>query len=128
MLGTDETLPDAQKDDLLECASFKKLYQLVYYGLGNKFKEKLSTIDDGPWEGVIYGHSLTTADKYSLKWLFEKDRVNGFFFGKVRKYTIYYWDDDAYSKQVANLFQLIGQEKVLEYTSDGSIRFKAIPR
>ncbi len=69
---------------------------------------------------------MTPADKYSLKWLFEK-RASGEFFGKVRKYTIYYLKDEDYNKQLANLFQIIGQEKALEYTSDGTIRFEAIP-
>ncbi len=127
VLGTDETLSDEQKDNLLECASFKKIYQLVYYRLGNEFKNKLKSIGEGPWEGVIYGHSLTPADKYSLKWVFEKNKTNNFFFGKVKKYTIYYLKDDDYNKQLANLFQLIGQEKVLEYTSDGTISFVRVP-
>ena len=127
VLGTDETLSDEQKDDLLDCASFKKIYQLIYYRLGNKFKKVLNCLGEGPWEGVIYGHSLTPADKYSLKWLFEKSETNDYFFGKVKKYTIYYLKDDDYNKQLANLFQLIGQEKVLEYTSDGTISFVRVP-
>ena len=77
------------------------------------------------WNAVIYGHSLTPADSYSLGWLFQKSNTN-LFAGKIKHITIYYYDEKAYNEQLANLFQIIGQERVLEYTSNGDIEFKKI--
>lgn len=127
VLGTDETLSNDLKNTLLECADFKKIYQLVYYRLGNRFKHifPVPNFDSSEWNAVIYGHSLTPADSYSLGWLFQKSNTN-LFAGKIKHITIYYYDEKAYNEQLANLFQIIGQERVLEYTSNGDIEFKKI--
>lgn len=127
VLGTDETLPAEYKNIIVECASLKKLYQVIYYKLGNSFKNVFSKADDlsADWEAIIYGHSLTPADKYSLEWLFTK-LDNGCFAGYIKHIIIYYVDEKSYHEQLTNLFQIIGQEHVLEYTSDNSIEFKQI--
>ena len=127
VLGTDETLSNDLKNTLLECADFKKIYQLVYYRLGNRYKHIFSMPGCGgaEWNAVIYGHSLTAADSYSLGWLFQKSNTN-LFAGRIKHITIYYYDEKAYNEQLANLFQIIGQERVLEYTSNGDIEFKKI--
>jgi len=112
----------------LECAYFKKIYQLIYYRLGNRFKHifSMSDCDGSEWNAVIYGYSLTTADSYSLGWLFKKSN-NDLFAGRIKHITIYYYNEKAYNEQLANLFQIIGQERVLEYISDGDIEFEKIP-
>ncbi|MBO6205026.1 MAG: hypothetical protein J6O13_16005 [Selenomonas sp.] len=127
VLGTDETLSNDLKNTLLECADFKKIYQLIYYRLGNRFKHIFPRpdFDSSEWNAVIYGHSLTPADSYSLGWLFQKSNTN-LFAGRIKHITIYYYDEKAYNEQLANLFQIIGQERVLEYTSNGDIEFKKI--
>lgn len=129
VLGTNETLSDALKDKILDCANFKKLYQLIYYRLGNNFKHIFSKAggDSAEWNAIIYGHSLTPADSYSLGWLFEKSSTN-LFAGAIRNITIYYYDESAYNEQLTNLFHIIGQEKVLSYITSGCIEFKQIPR
>ena len=129
VLGTNETLSDELKDKILDCANFKKLYQLVYYRLGNSFKQIFSraTGNSAEWNAVIYGHSLTTADRYSLGWFFERSNT-GLFAGVIKKITIYYYDEPAYNEQLTNLFQIIGQEKVLSYITSGCIEFKKVPR
>ena len=127
VLGTDETLSNDLKNTLLECDDFKKIYQLIYYRLGNRFKHIFPRpdFDSSEWNAVIYGHSLTPADSYSLGWLFQKSNTN-LFAGRIKHITIYYYDEKAYNEQLANLFQIIGQERVLEYTSNGDIEFKKI--
>lgn len=42
VLGTSETLEDESADEFVECAYFKKKYQLIRYRLGNKFKTVFS--------------------------------------------------------------------------------------
>lgn len=128
VLGTNETLPNELKDKILDCANFKKLYQLVYYRLGNSFKQIFSKAasNNVEWNAVIYGHSLTSADRYSLGWFFEKSNTTSLFAGAIKKITIYYYDELAYNEQLTNLFQIIGQEKVLSYTTSGYIEFKKV--
>ena len=129
VLGTNETLPDEIKDKVVECANFKKIYQLIYYRLGNSFKQIFTKAGDtrANWNAVIYGHSLTPADKYSLGWLFEKSNTN-LFAGVIKNIIIYYYDENAYNEQLSNLFQIIGQERVLAYITNGNIEFREIPK
>lgn len=123
VLGTSETLEDEVADEFVECAYFKKKYQLIRYHLGNKFKTVFSNGPDDKWDAIIYGHSLTPADKYSLGWLFTEDD-NGLFASHIETITIYYYDDFSYDQQIANLIALIGQENALKYVSEGRIVFQ----
>lgn len=125
VLGTSETLEDESADEFVECAYFKKKYQLIRYRLGNKFKTVFSNGTDAKWDAIIYGHSLTPADKYSLGWLFTEDD-NGLFASHIEIITIYYYDDLSYDQQIANLIALIGQENALKYVSEKRIVFQPI--
>lgn len=123
VLGTSETLEDESADEFVECAYFKKKYQLIRYRLGNKFKTVFSNGPDDKWDAIIYGHSLTPADKYSLGWLFTEYN-NGLFASHIETITIYYYDDLSYDQQIANLIALIGQENALKYVSEERIVFQ----
>lgn len=123
VLGTSETLEDELADEFVECAYFKKKYQLIRYRLGNKFKTVFSNSQDDKWDAIIYGHSLTPADKYSLGWLFTENN-NGLFAAHIETIKICYYDDLSYDQQIANLIALIGQENALKYVSEGRIVFQ----
>ena len=125
VLGTSETLEDELENKYIECAYFKKKYQLIRYRLGNKFKTIFSHNQNAKWDAMIYGHSLTPADKYSLSWLFT-EAENGLFAGYIEIIRIYYYDDASYDQQIANLIALIGQENVLKYVSEGRIEFLSL--
>ena len=73
VLGIGETLSDDKKDVLTVCASFKKFFQIIKYKLGNQYK-KITQSDNQNivWQVIIYGHSLDSTDKDSLKWLMQK--------------------------------------------------------
>ena len=65
----------------------------------------------------IFGHSLNITDKDILKSLILNDNVHT---------TIFYHNEEAHAKQIANLVKAIGQEELIKRTGGlyKSISFK----
>ena len=122
VLGIEEYLEgnDRQKDN--EYIEFKKFYQRIYKGTGSTYTNWLKKCNDtGETLNVtIYGHSIATTDGDIIKKLIEAAKTT----------TIYYYDKDALHSIILNLVQIIGEEELIERTSDdsekGSIIFKSI--
>ena len=122
VLGIEEYLEgdDRQKDN--EYIEFKKFYQRIYKGTGSTYTNWLKKCNDtGETLNVtIYGHSIATTDGDIIKNLIEAAATT----------TIYYYDKSDLHNKILNLVQIIGEEKLIEMTSDdsekGSIIFKSI--
>lgn len=121
VLGVSETLSPEKENTLVDCAYFKKKYQLIRYRLGNEFKSVFPRYSSEV-DAFIYGHSLTAEDNYSLRWLLTMED-NHLFTGHIKNVIIYYYGELAYDQQIANLILLIGQEKALQYVSSRRISF-----
>ena len=123
VLGIEEYLEgnDRQKDN--EYIEFKKFYQRIYKGTGSTYTNwlKISKEQGITLNLIIYGHSIATTDGDIIKNLIEAAATT----------TIYYYDKDALHDIILNLVQIIGEEKLIEMTSDdsksGRIIFKPVP-
>ena len=123
VLGIEEYLgkEDSQKDN--EYIEFKKFYQRIYKGTGSTYTKWLQKCQ-GTGEEInvtIYGHSIATTDGDIIKNLIEAAATT----------TIYYYGKSALHDIILNLVQIIGEEKLIEMTSDdsksGRIIFKSVP-
>lgn len=123
VLGIEEYLEgdDRQKDN--EYIEFKKFYQRIYKGTGSTYTNWLKKCNDTgeTLNVIIYGHSIATTDGDIIKNLIEAAKTT----------TIYYYDKSALHDIILNLVQIIGEEKLIEMTSDdsksGRIIFKPVP-
>lgn len=135
VLGIDEYLPDDEKNVKIEHIGFKKYYQRIIKGTGNRY---LSWIDDIriAWDKrnapktqllnfstgkmivkkhsvnvysnlYIFGHSLGKTDGDIFEKLICNDNV---------KTTIFYHDNESLKEQVINLVQIIGQDELIKRT------------
>lgn len=125
VLGTAETLSREFENNIADCILFKKKWQLMKYKLGNNFESVFAPANSYIWDAIIYGHSLTPADKYSLGWLF-KEGSNELFAEHVRTIKIYYYDTASYNQQLKNLSLLITQDRAMNYITSGRICFECI--
>lgn len=116
VLGIDEYLTGEEKDKNTDFISFKKFFQRIHKKTGCKYKEWLNTINDNKEQNhlYIYGHSLDKTDGDILKELI----CNEYIYTKV-----YYYDNEAYGKQIANLNSVLGQEKLITMVYDKKIEF-----
>lgn len=130
VLGIEEYLEgdDRQKDN--EYIEFKKFYQRIYKGTGSTYTNWLKqcnapdkTLNNDPEKTlnvIIYGHSIATTDGDIIKNLIEAAATT----------TIYYYGKDALHDIILNLVQIIGEEELIDRTSDdsekGSIIFMPI--
>lgn len=112
VLGIEEYLEgdDRQKDN--EYIEFKKFYQRIYKGTGSTYTRWLRECQETGEEinVTIYGHSIATTDGDIIKNLIEAAATT----------TIYYYGKDALHDIILNLVQIIGEEKLIEMTSDDS--------
>lgn len=125
VLGTAETLSREFENNIVDCILFKKKCQLMKYKLGNNFESVFAPANPYIWDAIIYGHSLTPADKYSLGWLF-KEGSNELFAEHVKTIKIYYYDTASYNQQLKNLSLLITQDRAMNYITSGRICFECI--
>lgn len=125
ILGTAETLSSEFENSIGDCIFFKKKYQLMQYKLGNNFESVFASANPYKWDAIIYGHSLTPADKYSLGWLFEEGS-NELFAEHIETIKIYYYDTNSYTQQLKNLLLLITQDRAMKYITSGRICFECI--
>jgi len=118
VLGTEETLEkedDANKE--LSCIQFKKYFQRIYKKTGLKYKDWLRELSYNKGRGkkhnvFIVGHSLDITDKDVLNYIITHENVG--------ETTIYYHDEDAHARYIANLVKVIGKDEVIKRTGTGT--------
>lgn len=125
VLGIDEYLGENEKNSNIEFIQFKKFFQRIYKGTGCLYKDwiKFYTEQKGktpkiPHELNLYfiGHSLDVTDKDILKELILFDEANT---------TIYYHNQEALGRMIANLVKVIGEDELIRRTggSNACIKF-----
>lgn len=129
VLGIDEYLGENEKNSNIEFIQFKKFFQRIYKGTGCLYKDwiKFYTEQKGktpkiPHELNLYfiGHSLDVTDKDILKELILFDEANT---------TIYYHNQEALGRMIANLVKVIGEDEMIRRTggSNACIKFVQQP-
>lgn len=147
ILGIDEYLPDDEKDKNLFAVKFKKFYQRIYKRTGCVHKDWLKNYTSDvkesekrndysrrqnlpvanfsfdktsekilPFNVYFFGHSLDVTDKDIIKDLIDNE---------YSKVTIYYHNDEDYSRKIINLIKIIGQDKLTKsaHGFDPKIKF-----
>ena len=120
VLGIDEYLNKEQRNKKLTFIEFKKYYQRIFKGTGSEYKEWLKELENIAITGnkssslYVFGHSLDISDKDVLKELI---------LAPYLKTTIYYHNEDSLSEKIINLVKVIGQDKLIEKTGNGTIQF-----
>ena len=124
VLGIDEYLPENERQGNIEFIEFQKYYQRMQKRTECKYKEWREQIagarknnDNKRVELYIFGHSLDTTDKDVLReFLLNDDIIT----------TIFYFNQDAYERELANLVKVLGTDELLfrMYGKNPRIRFE----
>lgn len=108
VLGIDEYLTGDKRNKKTEFIQFKKYYQRIHKRTAceyvNWFDKEDQDISKERNEVYIFGHSLDITDGDVLSTIINCPNTY---------VIIYYYDDVAYGKQIANLVSLLGQEVLL---------------
>lgn len=107
ILGIDEYLTDEEKNSNIGFIEFKKYFQRIKKRTGNLYKEwgeKIKEEKKEIHEIYIFGHSLDITDRDILFELLNNDNV---------RVTIFYNTEETYSRMIANLVSILGQENVI---------------
>ena len=107
VLGIEEYLEGNEKNKDNEYIEFKKFYQRIYKRTGTKYTNWLRNFA-GNINTYIYGHSIATTDGDIINNLIEASN----------KTIIFYHTQEALHDIILNLVQIIGEEKLIKYTSD----------
>lgn len=116
VLGIDEYLDENEKNTNIEFIQFKKFFQRIYKGTGCLYKDWIKFYTEQkvkmpklPHELNLYfiGHSLDVTDKDILKELILYDGANT---------TIYYHNQEALGRMIANLVKVIGEDELIRRT------------
>lgn len=125
VLGIDEYLQDEQRDKDNEFIQFKKFFQRIYKGTGNRYIDWLNNLnllddmDNRPDLNIyIYGHSLDVTDADIFRRLILSNHA---------KTHIFYHNQDALGSQIANLVKIIGEEKLIQFTDGSKPKIEFIP-
>lgn len=145
VLGIDEYLKGAARNENIEFIEFKKFYQRIHKETGCLYRNWVDAIEGG---GVIsetiaifkeqektvretkqvnfhkvffFGHSLDVTDKDVIRDMILSDKV---------KTTIFYRDKADYGQKITNLVKIIGQDELIKRTggANKSICFKEITK
>lgn len=120
VLGIDEYLQEEEKDKNVEFIAFKKYYQRIKKKTGSLHRDWMDEMKSN-WNAkhrvTIFGHSLDITDQDILHDLIVNDNV---------LVTIYYYSEEAFGSQIANLVQIIGQEALIRrvHGKNANIIFK----
>jgi hypothetical protein len=147
ILGIEEYLPEDRKNKETEFIAFKKFYQRIYKGTGNKYKEWVREIQDDyisyiksqvPTSNVIERQTLQYKSKeniakveyktphYTVHRLYifghsldvtDSDVLRELILNDNVCTTIYYRCEEQLGQQIANLVKVIGQDELIERTS-----------
>lgn len=145
VLGIDEYLKGAARNENIEFIEFKKFYQRIHKETGCLYRNWVDAIESG---GAItetiaiykeqektvretkqvnfhkvffFGHSLDVTDKDVIRDMILSDKV---------KTTIFYRDKADYGQKITNLVKIIGQDELIKRTggANKSIYFKEITK
>lgn len=130
VLGIDEYLTGEARNTELDFIEFKKYFQRIHKETGCKYMEWVERLKKNNGSGMrvgnqkiepnhiyIFGHSLDITDKDILKELIDRENTIT---------TIFYCNKRVYAKQIANLVNILGQDKLIErvHGSKKTIVFK----
>lgn len=124
VLGIDEYLDENEKNSNIEFIQFKKFFQRIYKVTGCLYKDWIMECFENSFidELNLYfiGHSLDVTDKDILSELILCDGA---------KTTIYYHNQDALGRMIANLVKVIGEDELISRTggSKATISFVQQP-
>lgn len=119
VLGIDEYYDIYEKDKHTNYNIYKKFTQRILNDTGFLYRnwitkmdniayksKKYSTLEDKDFPNNVYifGHSLDITDKDVIKDLIDRDGV---------KTTIFYYDKQQQTQQIANLVKMLGQDKFI---------------
>lgn len=115
VVGIDEYLEGDERNKDNEFIYFKKFFQRIYKGTGNKYLEWLNDAIPRPNEKYnppatnvyIYGHSLDSTDG---------DILRDIILAPNTKTTIFYHNKEAFGKQIANLVKVITEDELIRRT------------
>lgn len=113
ILGIDEYLSNEDRSRNVKCIRFKKYFQRILKETDNNFVHWLNT--KGEHHLHIIGHSLDVTDHDILRKLITKDCVTT---------TIYYHNEEAHAKLIANMVIMLDQENVVTRVNHGRLIFK----
>lgn len=74
-------------------------------------------------EIFVYGHSLNTADKDTLEYIFKNCRG---YSGEKAKITVYCYDNESKLSAIANLKEILGLEYYMDLQTNGNLVLKDI--
>lgn len=117
VLGYDETKENINENMVSTLVSFKKYYQRVLKGTGNKYVKWVNEIQDNrKKEHCLYffGHSMDITDK---------DIIEAFILNTNVKTTIYFYSNQDKMSKLKNLVSVLGYENFIEYTRNERIQF-----
>lgn len=112
VLGAKETLINSgERNTNVFCVQFKKFFQRINKQTGLTYKNWFSKLPITPNDPkkhnvFIFGHSLDVTDQDVLEYIITHKNVS--------KTTIYYHDEDAHARYIANLMQVIGKNEVIQ--------------
>lgn len=110
VFGTDSDIVCTIEDRKCAYESFKKYFQRIIYGTGNKYR---NWINDQSGHILFYGFSFAIEDEKAIKELINSGK----------KIFIYYINDDALINIVKNLSIILTEEKLIELTGKNRIIF-----
>ncbi|OOM81221.1 AbiH family protein [Clostridium sp. BL-8] len=121
IIGIDEYLDDDLINKETDFIAFKKYFQRIYKKTGSEYKSWLNNMNKSDEHNNIYffGHSLDVTDK---------DVIEELIIGSNKKtdITIFYYNEETYESQIANLVKVIGKDELIKRVSrsENSITFK----
>ena len=121
VIGIDEYLDDDLVNKETNFIAFKKYFQRIYKKTGSEYKSWLKSMNKSDEHNNIYffGHSLDVTDKDVIEELIIESN-------KKTDITIFYYNEEAYESQIANLVKVIGKDELIKRVSrsENSITFK----
>ncbi len=124
VLGIDEYLTEDERQENIEFIEFQKYYQRMQKRTEcnyKKWKEQIAAArknnNDSRIELFIFGHSLDSTDKDVLREFLLNDDIVA---------TIFYYNQEAYERELANLVKVLGADELLfrMYGKNPRIRFE----
>ena len=145
VLGIDEYLKGAARNENIEFIEFKKFFQRIHKETGCLYRNWVDAIESGEaisetiaiykeqektvretkqvnfHKVFFFGHSLDVTDKDVIRDMILSDKV---------KTTIFYRDKADYGQKITNLVKIIGQDELIKRTggANKSIYFKEITK
>lgn len=128
VLGIEEYLDDDEKNRQLMFVSYKKFFQRIVKGTSNVYVEWLKKSEDNynffrtknidyHNDLLVFGHSLDPTDGDIIRKMIDNEFTHT---------TVYYLDESDLESKVMNLIKVIGEDHLVDKTSNGLIKFMQI--